>query len=336
MKLRDISEQELIEKLFSDFAVGDGVLCGVGDDAAVLDFGAPCLLLYSIDTLVEEVHFRWKYTSAADLGYKALAVNVSDITAMGGISKYATVSLATPADTTLQVVEQLYMGLREAATDYGVYLVGGDTVRSPQHTVVSVSLVGTVGRGKVLYRDGAQVGDQIYVSGYLGNSAAGYYLLQNTDIKLLPAEVQKLKQAHFRPQPPVQLGPLLGGLSCVTAAEDISDGLSASLGHICRASEKGCIIKTHSIPIDPTVRKLAEIRNQDPLAWALQGGEDYELVFTVRPEFAKSTEAKAAALGEPLFHIGEIVAPQEGCLLDRGQFGRFKLSDGGYDAFGDL
>lgn len=333
MRLGEMGEAGLIQAVFTRLAGGPDVVRGVGEDAAVLDLGGERLVLFTVDTLVEDVHFRRVYTSFCDLGFKALAVNLSDIAAMGGRPTHAVVSLAVPADTTVDDVQALYVGFREAAADYGVSLVGGDTVRHPRGIVVTVAMLGLVERDRVLYRDGAAPGDLFYVTGNLGASAAGLYLFQNPGLNCPVGVARRLKEAHLRPRPRVAAGMALAASGAVTAAEDISDGLAASLTHICTASGVGCRLDAASLPVSPDALELGRLVGKDPLDWVLSGGEDYELLFAVRAQAAGELGSRLAAAGQSLIRIGEALVPGEGLWIEDAESGRRVLAPTGYDAF---
>ncbi len=334
MRLADIGEAGLVERILGRLARGPGVIQGAGDDAAVLDTGGEQLVLFTVDTLVEEVHFSRAYTSLRDLGAKALAVNLSDVAAMGGQPVYAVVSLAAPADTTMADIEALYAGLTGMADQYGVALVGGDTVRHPHGLVITVALLGLAGRERILYRKGAAPGDLFYVTGSLGASAAGLFLFQNPHPACPPKVECLLKRAHLSPEPRVAAGRLLAASGVVSAAEDISDGLALTVAHICTAGDVGARLLADRVPLPPEVRQLGQLTGRDPLEWALFGGEDYELLFTVRPGAAADLEKETAAAGWPVIRIGEVLGPQEGLWLEDAAGTRRPLVLGGYDAFG--
>lgn len=333
MRLADLGEEGLIKTVFGRLAGGPGVVRGVGDDAAVLDLGGEHLVLFTVDTLVEEIHFARAYTSLRDLGVKSLAVNLSDIAAMGGQPTHAVVSLAVPAETKLDDIEELYTGLGEMASRFGVSLVGGDTVRHPSGLIITVALLGLVARGRVLCRGGAAPGDLFYVTGALGASAAGLFLLQHPGLSCSSGVEHRLKEAHRRPEPRVTAGGLLGSSGAVSAAEDISDGLAASLHHICVASGVGCRIRAAAVPLAPDAVELGRLAGMDPLEWALFGGEDYELLFTVRPEAAAGLEDGLAAAGQPVTCIGEALTADAGRWVEERDGSRRALGGGGYDAF---
>jgi len=335
MRLVDIGESGLVERILGRLARGPGVVRGAGDDTAVLDVGGKELLLFTVDTLVEEVHFSRAYGSMRDVGAKALAVNLSDVAAMGGRPAYAVVSLAVPAQTAVADIDDLYAGLAGTAARYGVSLVGGDTVRHPHGLVITVALLGLAGRERVLYRTGAAPGDLFYVTGSLGASAAGLFLLQNPSPACPPEVEGRLKKAHLSPEPRAAAGGLLGVSGVVSAAEDISDGLALTVAHICAAGGVGARLLADRVPLSPEARRFGAAVGRDPLEWALFGGEDYELLFTVQPgAAAEGLEREMAAAGWPVTRIGEVLGPGEGLWLEDAAGARVPLVPGGYDAFG--
>jgi thiamine-monophosphate kinase len=333
MRLAELGEAGLLARLTRALPGGSGVICGPGDDAAVLDLGGPEAVLFTTDTLVEEVHFSRAYISFRDLGYKSLAVSLSDIAAMGGRPTHAVVSLAVPAGIAVADIEELYAGLDEAAGGHGVSLVGGDTVRHPYGIVITVALLGLAERGRVLYRGGAAPGDLFCVTGDLGASAAGLFLFQNPGLGCPPEVERRLKAAHRRPKPRVAAGHILAASDAVTAAEDVSDGLAASLAHVCAASGVGCRLRAELLPICAEVLALGRLTGKDPLEWVLSGGEDYELLYAVRPAAAGEVEGRLVAAGETVTWIGEALEPGAGLWIEHADGTRRPLVPAGYDAF---
>ncbi len=282
MKVFQLGEYGLIELLAK--IVGStptdqpNVLKTIGDDAAIFR-ASDSLQILTVDTMVEGVHFRLATTPWRDLGWKAIAINISDIAAMGGIPEYAVVSLGLNPDTNVDSVAEMYRGIADAAQQYRCAVVGGDTVSSPV-TVLSVTLTGQTSLEaeyphNVLSRDRALVGDQIAVTGHLGGSEAGLRLLtDNLDVD--EEACQYVKAAHNHPIPRVDEGQLLLKHG-VKAAMDLSDGLLADLPKLCKASGVAAKVNVDSLPIHPHVR---EAFGDDVLELALSGGEDYELLFT--------------------------------------------------------
>lgn len=331
MKLSEVGEWGLLAELLPGLPAGPEVIVGAGDDAAVIDGGDRWLLL-TIDMLVEGVHFSLTYTSFHDLGRKALAVNVSDIAAMGGRPTVAVVGLGLPPALELEDIRALYAGLREEAGLYGVSLVGGDTVASPDALSISVALLGEVEPGRALLRSQALPGDIICVTGHLGAAAAGLAVLEGR-LACPPEIAAPLVGAHLRPVARVGAGRVLAASPGVGAAQDVSDGLVTDLSHICRASGVGCVLEAVRVPVAVAARALAAMSGDDPLAWALTGGEDYELLFTVRPWAAEEVERRLQDAGETVTRIGVITAAEEGTKLIHPDGREAPLTPAGYEHF---
>lgn len=333
MRLSEIGEFGLIERIAQGLLMHpQEVVAGVGDDAAVLRTAGPHWLLFTTDMLVEGVHFSLAWATPEQVGYKTVAVNVSDIAAMGGWPTHGVISLGVPPRMTVEEVEKLYYGLRRAAAEYHLNIVGGDTVLSPERLVINFALLGQVEAGRAVLRGGARVGDLICVTGTLGNSAAGLYLCQHPE--LAPGEEVStfLYRAHLEPKAKLAAGRLLASIGA-TAMEDVSDGLARELHNICRASGVGCLVRAKDIPLSSQARELARLTGHDPLEWALSGGEDYELVFTLPGELFSRAKEELLAIGESCTCIGEIVPPQEGLLLEFPGGSRVPLALQGYDHF---
>ncbi|RJQ30148.1 MAG: thiamine-phosphate kinase [Peptococcaceae bacterium] len=333
MKISDTGEFGLIELLTKGLVYDPAtVIRGVGDDTAVLRTDGGKWLLFTTDMLVEEVHFAPAYSSWRQVGAKALAVNISDIAAMGGCPAHALISIGIPRRLAVEDVVELYDGLKEMARVYRVNLVGGDTVAHPERLVINVALLGEVEAGKAVLRSGARPGDWIFVTGTLGASAAGLYLYQHPGTVCPSDAADYCRQAHVNPLPRVDEGRLLAECG-VTAMDDISDGLAAELHQICQASGAGCLVRADAVPVAPEVREAASRAGKDPLEWALFGGEDFELVFTVAPgKFPELNRAMAKA-GFCIYKVGEITAAGAGLLLALPDGGTAPLPDSGYDHF---
>lgn len=275
---------------------------GIGDDAAAWR-GDAGLQLATTDALIEDVHFSLSTTPWYDLGWKALAVNLSDIAAMGGDPRYALISLALPGDTAVEDVTAFYRGLLALAQPSGVAVIGGDTCRAPL-VAITVTVLGNAGDQGPLTRSAAQPGEQVAVTGYVGMAAAGLEMLHQK-IKFADTAAQVLRDAFLRPQPRIAEGQAL--LACgVKAAIDISDGLAADLGHICRQSRVGARIDVEQLPVAPAVR--ASFGEKAP-EFALSDGEDYELLFTASADIIENVKG---AVSCPVTVIGEITAGNPG------------------------
>jgi thiamine-monophosphate kinase len=329
-----ISELDLIRRIREQAAPEDAdLLKGIGDDCAVFAAsGAESLTLVTTDTLVEGVHFDLSWHPPVLLGHKAVAVNVSDIAAMGGTPRFALLSLAAPAAIGAELLEPFMQGFMAGLARYRVTLIGGDTVRSDQGLVLSVTILGEVGRQQVVYRSGAHPGDQIWVSGFLGQAAAGLEICRQGAAGVREA-YPELVQAHLEPLPEVALGPALAGTGLVTAMIDMSDGLASDLAHICEESGVGALVDAEALPVSEATREAARLFGLDPLRWAIAGGEDYRLLFTAPAAVSRQIEALARhSVGGRLVRVGEIVAGQGVILRSAGRESTIGFQ--GYDHFG--
>lgn len=288
------------------------VILTIGDDTAVVKKPALDFVLLTTDLLVEDVHFTLASINPHDLGYKAIAVNISDIAAMGGIPGYAVVSLALNPDTEVSFVEEVYRGMAEAARAFAVSIVGGDVTRS-ERLVINVALTGEVEEERLCRRSDAEVGDIIMVTGELGASAAGLRLVLHPEVEPQVREAAALKKAHFKPLPQVKAGRLLAMLGA-HAMEDISDGLASELGHICEASGVGARLYVPKVPIAAGVTSVARLTGERAIDMALAGGEDYQLVCSIPPQVQASAEKTLLDAGIKLTAVGEIVDISHGVI----------------------
>jgi thiamine-monophosphate kinase len=321
VNVSDIGEFGLIERLAKAVGVErpESLIVGIGDDAAAWRV-TDAVVLATTDTLVEGVHFVAGRTPWADLGWKALAVNVSDIAAMGGESQYALVTLALPPQTPVQAVDELYEGLRECAREYGVTVAGGDVVRAPQ-IAITVALLGRAdfgaeGSPRLMRRDAARAGYAVAVTGALGGSAAGLRRLKDGAPPNDP-----LVLAHLRPRPPLALArkAAAAGVPC---AIDVSDGLLQDLGHVCEASGLGAVVRAEAVPV---IDELRAAYPDDALTLACAGGEDYELLLVAPSETLE-------ALGPAVTVIGEMMESAEhGAKLIGASGEEVRLSAAGWD-----
>ncbi len=301
MKVRELGgEFALIERL----ARKGGAVVGVGDDAAVLDYTGDRFLLFTSDMLCDGDHFRRIWSSPEDIGVKAMESNVSDIAAMGGTPAYAAVSISLPDDVSVEFMDSLYAGMYSVADEYGFNVVGGDTTHGST-MVVNVALLGEVKKNLLSLRSDAVVGDLICVTGDLGKSAAG--------LELLKAGVEGDCSAYLRPKCRLRESHAIA--KHCNALIDVSDGLSSEVNHICRLSGAGAVIHEDRIPVSDLTRESAAKMRKNPVDYALYGGEDFELVFTL-PE----KKLKKINVGCPVTVVGEILDAGEGVTL---------LSDGG-------
>jgi thiamine-monophosphate kinase len=308
LKFREIGEFGFIESIKKDCIVSlKEVVKGIGDDCAVFGPYSGRLLLFTTDMLVEDIHFLMSSITPYQLGWKAVAVNLSDIAAMGGRPLFALISLAVPVETDVELVQGIYGGMKAICGRYSVNIVGGDTVASPDALVINVSLIGDVKEEEVLYRSGARPGDRIYVTGTLGDSSAGLKILKK-EISPPGSIGSYFVRTHNEPRPLVETGRAIATMRLGTAMIDVSDGLLSDLRHICNESGVGASLFRARIPLSSQLKALASMADFNPLDLALSGGEDYVLLLTV-PE-AKTQDVERLSkddIGSPLYLIGEIV-----------------------------
>ncbi|RLB41770.1 MAG: thiamine-phosphate kinase [Deltaproteobacteria bacterium] len=284
--IEDIGEFGFIRSINKDCIFrSENVICGIGDDCAVIGSSGNKALLVTTDMLVENVHFILDRIPPQHLGEKSIAVNLSDIAAMGGVPLHAFVSIAIPHSFPVSLLDALYNGMKAICQEHGVNVLGGDTSSSPAGLFISVTVIGEVSRDNILYRKGASRGDKIYVCGLLGRSAAGLAILKG-DVAADEAEWNGLVEAHTRPRPMVREGRLIAGSGLASAMIDVSDGLAADLGHICEQSGVGAEVEEHKLPISADLRSFGETYGVDTVNLALSGGEDYCLLVTVPSENA--------------------------------------------------
>jgi thiamine-monophosphate kinase len=300
------------------------LVLGIGDDAAVTLQHSGRETVITTDLLVEGIDFRLDTTTPRLLGYKALAVSLSDIAAMGARPRYALLSIGLPQSIwNSDFVDELYDGFFALADTYNVALIGGDISRTPERVVIDSIVIGEVARSRAVRRSGARPGDHIFVTGALGGAAAGLRLLEHgTRLRKKRSRsphsrtIEELLLRQLRPEPRVRWGAMLGEERLATAMIDISDGLSSDLAHLCRSSRVGASIDASRIPVDPPVINLCGRRALDPLLLALHGGEDFELLFTIRPRDIGWLPREVGHV--PITYIGDVT----------NETGRIRISEG--------
>lgn len=333
--LSALGEFGLIDRLTRDIPhYHPETLCGVGDDAAVIRCGEEVLLV-STDLLVEGIHFDLTYTPYRHLGYKAAVVNISDIAAMNGIPRQMTVSIAVSSRFPAEALDELYDGIRLACEKYRVDLVGGDTSSSTRGLMLSVTILGAALPGEVIYRGGARPGDLICVTGDLGSAYMGLLLLEREKkvFEVNPGMQPELEGYEYqigrqlRPEARTDIRNLLQTLGVhPTAMIDISDGLASETLHLCRRSGTGCRLFEEKIPMDEHTRRMALDFNIIPTITALSGGEDYELLFTIRQEdYDRIRETEGITV------VGHMTASGEGKHLITPDGKQVTLSAQGWD-----
>ena len=305
-------------------ASGHSLVAGIGDDAAVVRSTAGKETVITADLLVEDIDFRRTTTPPYLLGHKALAVSLSDIAAMGARPLWSMVSIGVPEDIwETDFVERLYDGLLDLANRYGVQLIGGDTSRTNERVVIDSIVSGECAAGMAVMRSDASAGDQIFVTGSLGAAAAGLRLIERgahlAEQNLGDDDSQKLDHIllrQLRPEPRVGWGIVLGEERLATSMIDLSDGLSSDLNRLCTASNVGALIDSALLPVDDRVTELCGRRALDPLQLALHGGEDFELLFTVKP--ADVARLPRRVDGTEIKRIGEITDARDGVRVSEG------------------
>jgi len=328
MKVSELGEFGLIDLLAKMAGSGhnEQLLIGIGDDAAAW-YGDTSIQLATVDSLIQDVHFSLATASWNELGWKALAAILSDIAAMGGIPRYALVSLALPGHTEVVDVIALYKGMIELAQQFEVAIVGGDTSSAPLVAITITVFGSTRGQAQhILTRSAARPGEKVAVTGYLGAAAAGSEMLTK-HLQVDPEATACFRKAFLQPHPRIAEGQLLVEQGVKTAI-DISDGLISDLSHICKASQVGARIEVDRVPIEPIVK--ANFSNIY-LELALSGGEDYELLFTGNEETIDKVRMAASC---PITVVGEIVADRIGeVVLVDSQGNPFHLNKAGWEHF---
>ena len=317
MKLKDIGEFGFIERISRGCLIQpEGIIRAIGDDAAVYRPETNQLALVTTDLLVERVHFLRDATSGHNLGHKALAVNLSDIAAMGGTAENAYISIAIPDDCSLDFLEDIYQGMKSLAVRFNVNILGGDTTSSKRDLIINIAVTGSVPETEVLFRDTAKVGDVILTDGFLGDSRAGLHLLLN-QIKADKPYLEALLNAHLLPQPSLLEARFLASRQGIHAAIDVSDGLSSDLGHILRASKVGARLIADQVPLSPALVQFCQYLKFDPIEFALAGGEDYTLLLTVDSDQADNVISDFSdTFHRPLYPIGTIIELEALELID--------------------
>ncbi|QJD87227.1 thiamine-phosphate kinase [Cohnella herbarum] len=312
-----------------------GVTLGIGDDAAVVTDSPGQEWLLAMDTMVEEVHFRNETMGAEDIGYKALAANVSDIAAMGGFPKFALVSVCVPPSWDAARMKRLYDGIYACAERYGVAVIGGDTTSAPTHLVVAVTLIGTVEAGRAIRRDGAKAGQFVFLTGPTGLSAGGLHgMLRNghSEKSSLPTP-SRLIQAHQRPIPSVKAGRLLLEQGWGASLNDVSDGVASEAWEIAEASGVRLRLKETQLPLSGELAAYSRDNGLDPLDFVLYGGEDYVLLGTADREYEQAMKERFRSEGIPLFIIGEVEEGLPGVFAETAAGATKPVSKRGYNHF---
>lgn len=339
MLLKDLGEFGLIKRLTRDCVIDPtSVIVGIGDDAAAIKVSEDKLLLITTDLLVEKIDFTLQTSTPYQIGWKSLAVNLSDIAAMGGIPTHAFISIGLPPDTSVEFADQIYTGLKDIALKYKVNILGGDVSATPKNIIINVALLGEIEPQFLITRSGARIDEVIVVTGTLGDSAAGLEVL----MKKLPLDFLGARggratiERQLKPEPRVAAGRILATSGFVNSIIDISDGLASEVHHICESSQVGAQIWLDTIPISKQTSKIAELAGKSPYDLALYGGEDFELLFTC--PFDKVDILKKRLKSEcqlPITVVGKVVKANSGVKL-KAKNGKLQtLNAKGYEHFKD-
>jgi thiamine-monophosphate kinase len=328
---QSLSENRIIRLLQSMFQDKSPALKkGIGDDAAVIRIqNSQEYWLLTTDMLLENIDFRRGWTTPRQLGYKSLAVNLSDLAAMGARPRFYTVSLALPEGFTGRWILEFYRGLAELGNGQGVLLVGGDLSRSEDGILVSIAALGESAGRKVLYRSGGRAGDILYVTGVLGRSAAGFKLLEDGCVRPRSRPQLEALRAHQKPEPRCDAGMWLAQCGWVNCMMDLSDGLSVDLPRLCAASGVSAEIDASVLPI---FRRSA-VWGCDPVSLALHGGEDFELLFAVPNSKARTLEANYPVKLPKITRIGAMIRGAGKVWISEGGRNRCRLIEKGFDHF---
>jgi thiamine-monophosphate kinase len=344
MKLSHLGEFGLIHKIRQlSSRKTPTVTLGIGDDAAALKVSGNKYLLATTDMLIEDVHFDLSCTDFYSLGWKSAAVNLSDIAAMGGLPLFCLTSLGITPDISVEQISHFYRGFNALLSKHKTALVGGDTCSSRNDLNISVTVLGEVEKKRVVTRAGAKAGDKIFVTGTLGDSAAGLELLKAKSkvqghgtrgkVRKFPTQKSQLAarnliERHLRPDPRVGWGRKIALNGCANSMIDVSDGISSDLSHICEQSKVGALLSSTRIPLSPALLQSMGYLEKTLLHYALAGGEDYELLFTV----PSAKIRKLQSLDIPVTEIGEITHARELIIAD-GNNRKRQLVPTGYNHF---
>jgi len=299
----ELTEQELISRIQARLAPPPSwLLVGIGDDAAVVEPVRNQVEVVTVDAVVEGVHFDRRFTPPAAIGHRALAVNLSDLAAMGATPRLALLSMALPSELSCDDFDAIAGGFAALAATHQIHVGGGNLTRSPGPLMIDVTAIGWTKRRGVLTRSGAQPGDGIYVTGSVGGALAGLQVLRESTTA--PSQFASCATRYLYPQPRVKAGVLLSRNRAATACMDLSDGLADGIRQIAAASGVGATIERAAIPVDSAARLWFESRQVDPVMAALGGGDDYELVFTASPKLRGRLRAVARHGGVAITRIG--------------------------------
>jgi thiamine-monophosphate kinase len=320
----DLTERELIARIQRRLPPSPSWMpVGIGDDAAVVEPVRNHLDVLTVDAIVDGVHFDRRFSPPEAIGHRALAVNLSDLAAMGASPRLALLSLALPADLSVDHFERMIDGLARLALTHHLHVAGGNLTRTPGPLTLDVTAIGSAKRRQVLTRSGARAGDEIYVTGSLGAAAAGLYVLQSKT-PASAGDMADCVERYFYPIPRVRAGVLVGRNRAASACMDLSDGLADGVRQISAASQVGMIVDANALPLDAAARGWFEIHGHDPVSSIVAAGDDYELMITASPKLRRRLRAAAQTAGIALTKIGvctkepELILQREGVAIAAG------------------
>lgn len=332
-EISDVGEFGLIDRIrrivdirIDDASAHDNLLRGIGDDAGVFKASAGKVQLITTDALVEGIHFDLTYASLKHLGWKSIVASMSDVAAMGGVPRYATVTIALPQKISVEMVEELYQGVSYACKKYACLIIGGDTTASHANLMISVTMIGEAEEKRILHRTGAQVGDYLCVTGHLGGSLAGLKVLLREKERFMKAQstatfepnlepYAPAIEKHLMPKPRLDIAKILSTEVRAHAMIDVSDGLASEVNHLCTASGVGAELHEHNLPVDGTTQNIAEELGDHVSDYLLYGGEEYELLFTI----SEAEYEKLEKLTDDVTIIGRMREKDHGVKLVREQ-----------------
>ncbi|NIW79003.1 MAG: thiamine-phosphate kinase [Calditrichae bacterium] len=333
--ISEIGEFRLIERIkkFLPQANKDDILFGIGDDTAVIKISPQKWLLATCDIQIQDIHFRMKYLTPFQLGRRAIAVNLSDIASMGGQPDYALISVGLPSNIKVKQFDEIFRGMGDELAKYSAFIVGGNLAHSSEKLILDVFLLGEVSPDRILLRSGTNPGDRIFVTGKLGASAAGYHVLGKYGPDY-PGEYASLVKAHLQPVAKIQTGQKIAQSGYATAMIDLSDGIASDLRHICDSSRVGAEISERNIPFPGKLDHVAKMFSKRKLDLALYGGEDYQLLFTMKADTPSEIINKIAAETKTeMTEVGKIVSAEQGYYLVNTINQKVPLQPKGWDHF---
>ncbi|NQT34900.1 thiamine-phosphate kinase [bacterium] len=333
--IKDIGEFGLIDRIQKLLPAHSSteIIIGIGDDTAVVRLDDNRSLLATCDIMVEGTHFRFDYITPYQLGRRAVSINLSDIASMGGKPTYALISLALPEKLSPDDFDELYSGMSDQMADFSAVIIGGNLAQTSENMVIDIFMLGEIEPDKMLTRSGAEPGDRIMVTGELGASAAGLHVLEKYGLSY-PERLDHLVQAHLQPEPRIDEGRLIAASGYATSMIDLSDGLGSDLRHILEKSGVGAEIYMEKLPQPEYITEAAQLVSRSTWDIVIKGGEDYELLFTVKPDTPDEIiENISRTTSTPVTEIGRILPEIDGCSIVDSKGDRHPLETKGWDHF---